>query len=558
MPTLRHRLVDLHARRVYPAEVVWSGEGGEGRIESIRELGPEDAAESIDPGFLMPGFVDAHVHVESSMLPPREFARVAARHGTVATVSDPHEIANVLGEEGLEFMLAEAREACIPIAFGVPSCVPATDFETAGARLDADAVARLLARPEFPYLSEMMNWPGVLGGDAEVAAKIAAAKRLGKPVDGHAPGLRGEDAVRYASAGISTDHECFTLEEARDKVAAGMKVLIREGSAARNLATLRPLIAEHPESIMFCTDDSHPDELVEGHLDRVMAHCVERGFDRFDVLRAACVHPVEHYGLETGLLREGDRADFILVDDLDSFRVRSTWVAGRRVARDGVSIDPFAAPGSLPNAFRAATFSGEDFRLAAPSGAKSVEVRVIEAIDGELVTNEIRQSLAVADGLVEPDPASDTLMLAVCNRYEEAPPAVAFIRNIGLGRGAIASSVGHDSHQVVAVGADRTSLATAVDAVFEARGGLAVVDGDGATEVLPLPIAGLMSDRPAEEVGKAYERLSAKARELGSTLEAPFMTLSFMALLVIPALKLGDRGLFDARAFRFVDVIVQD
>lgn len=556
MPTLRHRLVDLHARRVYPAEVVWTEGGGEGRIESIRELDPGDAAEPIEAGFLMPGFVDAHVHVESSMLPPREFARVAARHGTVATVSDPHEIANVLGEAGLEFMLEEARAACVPIAFGVPSCVPATDFETAGARLDAATVARLLERPEFPYLAEMMNWPGVLHADPEVVAKLAAARRLGKPIDGHAPGLRGDDAARYAAAGISTDHECFTLAEARDKVAAGMKVLVREGSAARNLDSLRPLIAEHPEAVMFCTDDSHPDALLEGHLDRLAAHCIDRGLDRFDVLRAACVHPVEHYGLPTGLLREGDRADFILVEDLESFRVKATWIAGRCVARDGASVDAFASPRETPNAFRSARFAAEDFRLPAPPGAVEVEVRVIEAIDGELVTNELRQALSVVDGAVEPDVASDTLMIAVCNRYEDAPPAVAFIRNIGLSRGAIASSVGHDSHQVIVAAADRASLAAAANAVFESRGGLAVVGGDGACDVLPLPIAGLMSDRPAEEVGAAYERLSAKARELGSSLEAPFMTLSFMALLVIPALKLGDRGLFDAREFRFVDVLV--
>ncbi len=543
MKTLRHRVVDLHARRILPAEV----EIVDGRIEAVRPL---ESDASVAPGVLLPGFVDAHVHVESSMLPPAEFARVAVRHGTVATVSDPHEIANVLGEAGLDFMLEDAARACIPIHFGVPSCVPATDFETAGANLDSTTVARLLEDDRFHYLSEMMNWPGVLHGDPEVVAKIAAAKRIGKPVDGHAPGLRGEDAVRYAGAGITTDHECFTLEEARDKANAGMKILIREGSAARNLDAIWPILKEFPHLAMFSTDDAHPDDLLTGHLDRVVARCVAHGVDVFDVLRAACVHPVEHYALDVGLLREGDRADFILVDDLVDFRVRRTWIGGELIAEDGVCTVPGAAV-TTPNVFREARFEPREFEIEAD--VPEARVRVIEAEDGELVTGESIATLATQDGVLQADPENDVLLVAVCNRYTPAPPAVAFIRGFGLRRGAIASSVAHDSHQVIAVGTSPATVATAVNAVFERRGGLVAIDGDRSAG-LSLPIAGLMSDRPAEEVAAGYEAVSGIARGLGSTLQAPFMTLSFMALLVIPSLKIGDRGLFDGSAFEFTPV----
>ncbi|MSR44257.1 MAG: adenine deaminase [Phycisphaerales bacterium] len=540
--TLRHHLVDLHARRIYPAQVTVDG----GRIARVEEL-PDGA--NVDSGFIMPGFIDAHVHVESSMLPPREFARVAVRHGTVATVSDPHEIANVLGEAGVEYMLSEAAHACIPIAFGVPSCVPATPFETSGATLDSGTVARMLADPRLGYLAEMMNYPGVLGGDNEVLAKIAAAKCVGKPVDGHAPGLRGDDAARYIAAGISTDHECFTLDEARDKARLGMHILLREGSAARNLEALWPIVREYPHLSMFATDDAHPDDLLRGHINVIAARCIAHGLDIFDVLRAACVHPVLHYRLPTGLLRAGDRADFVILEDLTDFRVRETWIAGTVVARGGESLVPHAAA-ATPNKFREAQFTARDFIVATRTASASATVRTIEARDGQLTTGEVFASTPSIAGVLEPDPPCDTLLLAVCNRYADAPPALAFIRGFQLRTGAIATSVAHDSHQVIAVGTSRDAIARAVNAVFAARGALAVVS-DAGVEQLSLPIAGLMSDRPAEEVAAIYERLTMRAHEMGSQLRAPFMTLSFMALLVIPALKLSDRGLFDARAFEF-------
>ena len=542
---LRHMVADVHGRRIVPAEVRLSG----GRIASIRELTGADAAR-VDRGVLIPGLVDAHVHIESSMLPPWEFARVAVRHGTVATVSDPHEIANVLGADGIRFMLDDAAGSPFTFWFGVPSCVPATSLETAGASLDADAVARLLDDPRLPYLSEVMNWPGVLARDPQVMAKIAAARARGKRVDGHAPGLLGADIARYASAGIETDHECRTADEGRARIAAGMMLAIREGSAARNMDALLPVLREHPDRCMWCTDDAHPDTLLAGHIDRLMARAVAAGIDPLDALRAGTLNTVTHYGLPCGLLRAGDRADMALVDDLQSFRVRRTWIAGTIVAEDGISRLPRRAS-ATPNRFRPCRVRAEDLRLKPAQGARaSAKAHAIDVEDGQLVTGHSTHAVTVRDGCVEPDPAHDLLLLAVVNRYVDAPPALALVRGIGLRSGAIASSVAHDSHNVVAVGATREQLADAINAVCAARGGLALA-GSG-THVLELPIAGLMSDRPAEEVAATYARLTEGARALGSPLQAPFMTLAFLALVVIPALKLSDRGLVDAMSMTFV------
>ena len=533
-------LVDLHERRIRPATVHVQ----DGVIARIEDGAPGDV-----PGrHLLPGFVDAHVHVESSMLTPSEFARAAVSHGTVATVSDPHEIANVLGVEGVEYMIEDGRGVPFTFAFGAPSCVPATPFETAGAVLDADAVDRLLARDDVPYLSEVMNYPGVIDRNPELMAKIESAIRYGKPIDGHAPGLRGEGVEAYASAGIQTDHECVAIEEAREKLAAGMKILIREGSAAKNFDALIPLMEEAPERLMFCSDDKHPDALVESHIDALVRRAVGAGYDMFDVLRAACVHPVEHYGLNVGLLREGDPADFIVVGNLENFEVQETYVRGGKVAQSGETrISRRESP--VVNRFDASLVDPEAFRVK----ARGERIRGIEAVDNQLVTSEVVVPASIEDGTAVADPARDVLKIAVVNRYADAPPSVAFVRGFGLREGALASSVAHDSHNVVAVGASDADLARAVNAVIEARGGISAV-GRGTTRLLELPIAGLMSDRPYDEVARRYTALSRFVQEdLGSPMEAPFMTLSFMALLVIPQLKLSDQGLFDGEAFEFVD-----
>lgn len=532
------QLVDVHRRRIYPAEIEISG----GRIEAICEI------PSAPNRYVIPGFVDAHVHVESSMLPPAEFARLAVRHGTVAAVSDPHEIANVLGIQGVDFMLENARHTPFKFCFGAPSCVPATIFETAGAELDAAAVADLLSRPEIGYLSEVMNWPGVLAGDAGMLGKIAAAKSLGKPVDGHAPGLRGADAANYAAAGIQTDHECYTLAEALDKIEAGMLIAIREGSAARNFAALEPLLKSHPDHCMLCSDDVHPNALVLGHIDRLVARAVAGGADVFDVLRAASVRPVEHYRLPVGLLRVGDAADFAIVEDLADFRVLETWIDGRCAAREGRSLLPRVAAVPI-NRFAAAPIEISQLRVAVRSSVS--EANIIEACDGQLITGHLVQSVEASGGRLEGSLPLDVLKIAVVNRYADAAPAIGLIRGFGIKRGAIASSVAHDSHNIVAVGATDEALCRAINLVIASRGGVCATDGDSDI-LLPLEIAGLMSVLDGDEVAARYEEVAAFARRLGSELRDPFMTLSFMALLVIPDLKMSDRGLFSGRNFNFV------
>jgi len=540
--SLSARLVDIHQQRIYPARI----EVSDGRIARITEI---DGGELDSNDYILPGFIDSHVHIESSMLVPAEFARLAVVHGTVATVSDPHEIANVCGLEGVQYMIENGKTVPFKFNFGAPSCVPATVFETAGATLDAAAVAQLLESDDIRYLSEMMNFPGVLHGDPEVMAKIAAAHRLGKPVDGHAPGLRGETARQYIAAGISTDHECFTAEEALDKLRAGMKIIIREGSAAKNFEALIELLKDYPDMILFCSDDKHPDSLVLGHINQLCARAVAKGIDLFHILKAACSNPVHHYKLDVGLLRTGDPADFICVKDLESFVVTQTYIDGQLVAQDGRSLIKTTAAGIVNN-FSCLPRAATDFAVKAADAGEMIPV--IEALDGQLITNRLNEKGRVENGCLVSDVQRDILKIVVVNRYKDAPVAKAFIRNFGLREGAIASSVAHDSHNIVAVGVDDESIAAAVNAVIDAKGGVSAAQPGRATQVLPLPVAGLMSQADGYEVAEAYAGIDRAAKEAGSTLGSPFMTLSFMALLVIPHLKLSDKGLFDGDSFSFV------
>jgi len=534
-------VVDILSRRIFPGIILLR----EGRIHHVREV--ED---HVPERYILPGFIDAHIHIESTMMIPSEFARMAVRHGTVATVSDPHEIGNVLGVEGVEFMIENGNKVPFKFYFGAPSCVPATAFETAGAEINVSDIKGLMSRTEIRYLAEMMNWPGVLNRDSMVMNKIQAAREAGKPVDGHAPGLLGEDARRYAEAGISTDHECFTLEEALDKLKAGMKIIIREGSAARNFDALIPLMADYYPRLMFCSDDKHPDELVTGHINELVKRSLQRGFDLFDVLQVACLNPIQHYGLDVGFLRPGDSADFIVVDHLSNLNVLATYLDGRKVF-DGYDV-LFPRPDcQVVNHFSCNPVSEQSIRVNAPGE----EVRVIVAMDGQLITrSEWMPVNRNQNGDLMADIDKDVLKIVVVNRYNTSPPAVAFIRGFGLKSGAISSTVAHDSHNIIAVGVDDESIVRSVNRLVREKGGVCAVYG-GEEQCLPLPVAGLMSTEKGESIAEDYEKVDGLAKTMGSTLSAPFMTLSFMALLVIPELKLSDKGLFDGKKFEFVKLV---
>ena len=518
-----------------------------GRIQQINYQGKEEEGKK----YILPGFIDSHVHIESSMLTPAQFARLAVVHGTVGTVSDPHEIANVLGVKGVEYMIEDGRRVPFKFCFGAPSCVPATIFETAGAEITALDIVHLFGYKEIGYLAEMMNFPGVLHDDPIVLQKIELAKAFNKPIDGHAPGLRGASAKKYIDAGIETDHECFTKGEALEKLKLGMKILIREGSAAKNFEELIPLADEYFANMMFCSDDKHPDNLVEGHINQLVKRAIAKGIDKFKVLRMATINPVLHYRMSVGLLREGDWADFILVDNLVDFNILETYINGNKVAENGVSLIE-NLQSEIVNNFDCEPITPTQIELAVPNEPK--RMRVIQTIDGQLITNEMFVESKIKDGLIVSDLEKDILKIVVLNRYRNAPPAIAFINNYGLKEGAIASSVGHDSHNIIAVGVDDFSICEAINLIIREKGGVAAVSNTK-RGVLGLPIAGLMSSEDGYKVAESYMMIDRFVKEqLGSTLISPFMSLSFMALLVIPALKLSDLGLFDGEKFEFVDL----
>ena len=539
---IQGQIVDIKNRKIYAGEITVEN----GKITSIIEKNHGVKT------YILPGFIDSHIHIESSMLVPSEFAKIAVLHGTVATISDPHEIANVLGTAGVYYMIENSKKVPLKFHFGAPSCVPATNFESAGAVIDSDGIKELMASPDIYYLAEMMNYPGVLFDDAEVLKKIEWAKHFSKPVDGHAPGLRGEAVQKYISAGISTDHECFTFEEAEEKLALGMKVLIREGSAAKNFEALIDLLPENYSTMMFCSDDKHPNDLIVGHINLLCARAVAKGIDIFKILQAACVNPVNHYKMNVGLLQENDAADFIVVEDLINFKVKQTYINGELVAENGESFVQHI-PFETPNNFNITSKQTSDFEVSG-SGSK---IRVIEALEGQLITNEIHHKSLIVDGKIVSDTENDILKMAVVNRYENTKPAIAFIKNFGLKHGAIASSVAHDCHNIVVVGTSDEEICKAVNLIIANSGGVCAVNGSE-NKMLPLPVAGIMSDKNGWETGKLYQEIDAMAKELGSNLKAPFMTLSFMALLVIPDLKLSDKGLFSGNTFSFVDLEVKD
>jgi len=536
--TIKSNLIDIIAKNIFAAEV---------SIENNKIVSITRISEALNT-YILPGLVDAHVHIESSMLVPSEFARIAVTHGTVGTISDPHEIANVLGVAGVDYMIDNAKQVPFHFYFGAPSCVPATNFETAGAVINSDDVDALLSRKEIVYLAEMMNFPGVIYKDEEVLKKIVFAKKHNKPIDGHAPGLMGDDMKHYFNAGITTDHECFGYIEALEKIKHGVKILIREGSAAKNFETLISLLKDYPEQIMFCCDDKHPDNLIESHINDHVKRALREGYDLYNVLRAASYNVVKHYSLPVGLLQVGDSADFIEIDNLQNFNILKTYISGALVAENGKSfIKSVNAP--VVNNFNCNLKTTNDFKLK----CEGDNIRVIECLDGQLITNELFVESFAIDGFAQSNVEEDILKIAVVNRYNDAPVAKAFIKNIGLTQGAIASCVAHDCHNIVVVGTNDEDMCRAVNLIIKAKGGISLANANEEM-VLELPIAGIMTNQPAEEVAEAYTKLDQRAKALGSKLKAPYMSLSFMALLVIPELKLSDKGLFNGKSFQFTNV----
>lgn len=505
---------------------------------------------------IMPGFVDSHVHVESSLLVPTEFARLVVSHGSVASVSDPHEIANVLGIDGVKYMIEIGKKSPFKFYFGAPSCVPATTFETSGATLDSDDIDELLSLDDIKYLGEMMNYPGVLFDDNEVAKKIESAKHHNKPIDGHAPLLSGNDLKKYCSAGISTDHECSDIEEAREKASLGMTILIREGSAANNLNALIPLIREYPNQITFCTDDAHPHELVKSHINGSVKKAIDLGYNVLDVIKAATLNPVKHYNLEVGLLQKNDPADFIVIDNFNNFNILRTYIDGELVAENAKSLLPNVQVHTINN-FVAEKVTADDFKVI----DEDKDVNIIGVINGNLLTEKMigrPKSYNLSDtsqNVLVSDVENDILKIAVINRYEKKKPAIGFIKNFGLKHGALASSVAHDSHNIIVIGCSDEDMMMAANMIIEDKGGFAVYD-ENVNKCLPLPIAGIMTNEDAFKVASDYQEIKDMAKSLGSHLSDPFMTMEFMALLVIPKLKLSDKGLFDGEKFQFTPLFV--
>ena len=539
MKKISANIVDVLNERIFPGTITISN----GKIESIVKN------DNTYNNYIIPGFVDAHIHIESSLLPPSEFARIAIKHGTIACVSDPHEIANVLGLEGIRFMIENAKSVPLKFYFSAPSCVPATPFETTGACLNAHDIESLFQEfPEIKHLGEMMNYPGVLYKDKDVLEKLAVAKKYNKPIDGHAPGLKGRKLKNYIDAGITTDHESVKIDEALEKLSLGMKILIRQGSAAKNFNDLIVLANQHYRNCMFCSDDKHPDDLLNGHIDVMVKKALESGLDIFKVLRMACVNPVKHYGLNVGLLQKGDPADFLVVNSLSKLHILKSVINGKAVYTNNLLL-----------------FLRKRYELINNFNIRPVHVSnlyyepnykatpVIEVIDGQLTTTRAEHQLQIVNHNLISDIEKDILKIAVINRYKYRPPVVSFVKNFGLKKGAIASSIAHDSHNIVVVGVSEIDMCKAVNLVIEKKGGISVAcEEDQISEILELPIAGLMSNHHYDLVAKKYALLDRLAKTLGSTLRAPFMTLSFMSLLVIPEIKLSEKGLFDSSNFTFI------
>ena len=538
--SIEGNIVDVIKKRIFSGKIIIEN----GKIKSI-----EPNNNTYDH-YICPGFVDSHVHVESSMLIPSEFARLALSSGTVAVVSDPHEIANVLGIEGVKFMIENGNTVPLKYFFCAPSCVPATPFETSGAELSASDIDKLMNEHPIIALGEMMNFPGVIQGFSDVIDKLNVSKKHNLPIDGHIPGVMGDDLEKYANFGISTDHECFSIDEALEKIELGMKILIREGSAARNFEALFPLIDKYPEMVMLCTDDSHPDDLVnKGHINKILRMGVKQGVNIFNLLRAATINPIKHYNLPVGILQEGDMADFVVLNNLTEFNIIETYIDGKPAFSNNRILFNHIETKEINNFNRNTHITAKELLLE----DKNCAIKVIEAMDGSLLTSSFTSKLESADGYLKADSTKDILHISVLNRYQESKPVNGFINGFGLKNCAIASTVAHDSHNIIAIGTNPEILADSINELIDCKGGIVFVNGHN-RYIIPLEFAGLMTNMDGQKVAHLYEAINTAVSASGCKLKAPFMTMSFMALLVIPELKIGDKGLFDINSFDFVDI----
>lgn len=539
MKLFKGNIIDVFNREIIPGELIVDN----GIIQEIRKIN-----EKVDY-YILPGFVDSHVHIESSMLTPVAFARQAVKHGTVAAVCDPHEIANVCGIEGISFMIENGNSSKMKLFFGAPSCVPATDFETNGAEITKYDIKYLFEKypDKIALLSEVMNFPGVIHSERDIMEKIKISKSFNKKIDGHAPGLKGEDLIKYVQAGIETDHECTSYREAEDKIKAGMKIIIREGSAAKNFGELIPLIRYYPEKIMFCTDDFHPDDLIKGHINQLVKKSYDLGYDLYDIIRASSVNPILHYGLPVGLLRKNDKADFIIVNNLKEWEIIDTMIDGK----SSKSFDEENAEKATRhvNNFRRTMIDIASLKVK----PESKNIRVITTKDKELYTGENIVVPKIEDGYVVTDTVRDILKLVVLSRYDNRKPKIGFVQGFGLKEGAVASSIAHDSHNIICLGVKDEDITGAVRGIIKHQGGIVAVNNNKIFE-LPLNIGGLMTDSAPGKVAADYSKVNSLLKEWGCMLNAPVMTLSFLSLLVIPELKLSDMGLFDVGQFKYVDL----
>jgi adenine deaminase len=536
MENITGNLINISTEEIYSAEISFDN----GLITCIKPVKGDFNR------LILPGFIDSHIHIESSMLCPSRFAEAAVPHGTCSVVSDPHEIANVMGLEGIKYMLKDAESVPFKMFLTAPSCVPATFFETSGAKISKDEIKQLLKNPEIVALGEMMNFPRVINEDVEVMGKIEEAKKYNKPVDGHAPLLSGKDLCKYIMAGISTDHECTSKDEAEEKKRLGMKIMLREGSSAKNLEELADVGGD-----FIVSDDKHPEDLINGHVDEMLRKAVEYGIDGIDAIKMVTLNPAEHYKLETGNIMPGKAADFVIVDDLDNLNVNKVLINGELVAKNGKALFK-VNPVKLPNSFQLKPKKPSDFNITA--NGSYAKVRAIEVVEDQLITEEKSVDLKIIDGFLEADLAQDVIKIAVVERYGHERVNNGFLKGFGLKNGAIASSVAHDSHNIIAVGTNNEDMSQAVNTVLKNKGGLSVVFNND-VKYLKLPIAGLMSTNPLEKVANNLRELHKTVQDLGVKIPSPFMTMSFLALLVIPSLKISDKGLFDVNKFKFVDLI---